>query len=212
MMKRAVHTNDLIKTPILINENGDISTFASIEEAERYMEPIDVERGEYSVTDADGLPLSVVVVTEEVPLFWGLSKGRVKKVRITGLLANVALSIFLLYPIVSSNTLMAQQNDQIISLRELEKRIPQQDAQEAIKENNLKFLGVCGYACSVPAIDSKDCYVSRKFVEIIPGTTDVWESDEHMQLQIVAKIYASEFNRVIKAEYDLRKIPIKCEL
>lgn len=77
-----------MKTPILINEHGDISTFASVEEAESYMEPIDVERGEYVVTDADGKPLSVGVVTEEVPLFWGLWKGRVKKVRITGLLAN----------------------------------------------------------------------------------------------------------------------------
>lgn len=52
------------------------------------MEPIDVQRGEYVVTDADGLLLSVGVVTEEVPLFWGLWKGRVKKVRITGLLAS----------------------------------------------------------------------------------------------------------------------------
>lgn len=81
-----------MKTPILINEHGDISTFASVEEAESYMEPIDVERGEYVVTDADGLPLSVGVVTEEVPLFWGLWKGRVKKVRITGVLANAVPS------------------------------------------------------------------------------------------------------------------------
>ncbi|MCA3755394.1 MAG: hypothetical protein ACK5YW_15745 [Betaproteobacteria bacterium] len=77
----------------MINEHGDISTFASVEEAESYMEPIDVERGEYVVTDADGEPLSVGVVTEEVPLFWGLWKGRVKKVRITGLLANAVPSV-----------------------------------------------------------------------------------------------------------------------
>lgn len=82
-----------MKTPILINEHGDISTFASVEEAESYMEPIDVEHGEYVVTDADGLPLSVGVVTEEVPLFWGLWKGRVKKVRITGVLANAVPSV-----------------------------------------------------------------------------------------------------------------------
>lgn len=81
-----------MKTPILINEHGDISAFASVEEAESYMEPTDVERGEYVVTDAAGLPLSVVVVTEEVPLFWGLWKGRVKRVRITGLLTSEASS------------------------------------------------------------------------------------------------------------------------
>jgi hypothetical protein len=71
-----------MKTPILINERGAISTFSSVEEAESYMEPIDVERGEYVVTDAAGQPLSVDVVTEEVPLLWGLWKGRVKRVRI----------------------------------------------------------------------------------------------------------------------------------
>lgn len=71
-----------MKTPILINEHGDISSFASIEEAESYLEPID---GEYVVTNADGRPLSVVVVTEDVPLFWGLWKICVRKVRITGL-------------------------------------------------------------------------------------------------------------------------------
>lgn len=73
----------MMKTPISINEHGDINSFSSIEEAESYMEPIDVEHGEYIVTDADGLKLSVGVVIEEVPLLWGLWKSRVKKVRIT---------------------------------------------------------------------------------------------------------------------------------
>lgn len=71
-----------MKTPISINEHGDISIFASVEEAESYMEPIDVERGEYVVTDGDGVQLSVGIVIEDVPLLWGLWKGRVKKVRI----------------------------------------------------------------------------------------------------------------------------------
>ncbi|MDR2880423.1 MAG: hypothetical protein LBV29_00780 [Azoarcus sp.] len=71
-----------MKTPISINERGDISIFASAEEAESYMEPIDVERGEYVVTDADGLHLTVDIVVKEVPLLWGLWKGRVRKVRI----------------------------------------------------------------------------------------------------------------------------------
>ncbi len=72
----------LMKTPISINDHGDVSTFASVEEAETYMEPIDIERGEYIVTDADGRRLAVEVVLREVPLFWGLWRTRVKKVRI----------------------------------------------------------------------------------------------------------------------------------
>ena len=71
-----------MKTPISINDHGDVSTFSSVEEAETYMEPIDVERGEYIVTDADGRRLAVEVVMGEVPLFWGLWKTRTKKVRI----------------------------------------------------------------------------------------------------------------------------------
>ena len=71
-----------MKTPISINENGDVSTFASVEEAETYMEPVDVERGEYIVMDADGRRLTVEVVMEEALLFWGLWKTRIKKVRI----------------------------------------------------------------------------------------------------------------------------------
>lgn len=71
-----------MKTPISVNEHGDISTFQSVQEAEAYMEPIDVERGEYVVTDADGRQLALNVVIEEVPLFWGLWKTPVKRVRI----------------------------------------------------------------------------------------------------------------------------------
>jgi hypothetical protein len=72
-----------MKLPISITEkNGDVTTYASVHEAEVDMEPIDVERGEYVVTDADGQRLALNVVMEEVPLLWGLLKTRVKKVRI----------------------------------------------------------------------------------------------------------------------------------
>ena len=71
-----------MRAPILINENGDVSSFASVEDAEAYMEPVDVERGEYLVTDADGRQLSAVVITEEIPVLRGLWKSRVRKVRI----------------------------------------------------------------------------------------------------------------------------------
>jgi hypothetical protein len=72
----------LMKTPISINEHGDITSFASVEEAEMSMEPIDVERGEYIVTDAAGQQLSLEVIIESKPLFWGLWEVQVKKVRI----------------------------------------------------------------------------------------------------------------------------------
>lgn len=73
-----------MKSPISVHENGGVSIFSSVAEAESYMEPIDVEHGEYIVTDADGKRLSLSVVVEDVPLFWGLWRGRVKKVRVSG--------------------------------------------------------------------------------------------------------------------------------
>lgn len=71
-----------MKTPITIDENGDISIFATVEEAEHYMEPIDVEHGEYKVFDADGRQLLVEIYTEKSALLGGLLKNRLQKVRI----------------------------------------------------------------------------------------------------------------------------------
>lgn len=71
-----------MKAPIHLNENGDVTTFDSIEEAEAYMEPVDVEHGEYVVSDAAGKQLLAVVVIEEARLFGGLWTTRVKRVRI----------------------------------------------------------------------------------------------------------------------------------
>lgn len=78
-----------MKLPITITEkNGDVSTYSSIHEAEVSIEPVDVEHGEYVVTDAEGKRLAVEVVMGEVPLFWGLWKVKVKKVRISEALAH----------------------------------------------------------------------------------------------------------------------------
>lgn len=71
-----------MKAPIYLNENGDVTKFDSIEEAEAYMEPIDVEHGEYVVSDAEGKQLVAVVVTEEGRLFGDLLKTHMKRVRI----------------------------------------------------------------------------------------------------------------------------------
>jgi hypothetical protein len=37
-----------MKTPVLLNENGDITAFASVEEAESHMEPVDVRMASMS--------------------------------------------------------------------------------------------------------------------------------------------------------------------
>lgn len=75
----------LVKTPIIIDNHGDLRTFDSVEAAEAYMEVVDVERGEYIARDADGHLLAIEVVVGEAKLFWGLWRTKVKKVRLQSL-------------------------------------------------------------------------------------------------------------------------------
>jgi len=73
-----------MRLPItIVEKNGDTTVCASVHEAEIQMEPVDVENGEYVVSDADGCRLCVEVVTARIPVFWGLWKSALKKVRIT---------------------------------------------------------------------------------------------------------------------------------
>jgi hypothetical protein len=72
-----------MKLPILVNQKGDISTYFSVRDAEQSLEPFDVINNEYIVTDSEGSILRLDVVTEKVPVFWGLFfvKSKVVKIR-----------------------------------------------------------------------------------------------------------------------------------
>jgi hypothetical protein len=72
-----------MKLPIiLIEKNGDRTSYVSVEDAELAMEPVDVYGGEYRVQDADGQEMTVQVIDELKPIFFGLLRVRVKKTRI----------------------------------------------------------------------------------------------------------------------------------
>ncbi|MFN3569620.1 MAG: hypothetical protein ACK4VX_05060 [Polaromonas sp.] len=53
-----------MKFPIVIDENGDLSFFTSKELAQKWLEPVDVEAGEYVGYDAEGRLLSITAVDE----------------------------------------------------------------------------------------------------------------------------------------------------
>ncbi|MFI5444688.1 hypothetical protein [Polaromonas sp. UC242_47] len=53
-----------MKFPIIIDENGDLRFFTSKELAQRSLEPVDVEAGEYVGYDAEGRLLSMVAVDD----------------------------------------------------------------------------------------------------------------------------------------------------
>ena len=46
-----------MEPPIVVNENGDITIFATIEAAVRYLEPVDVRNHEYVAYDSAGFML-----------------------------------------------------------------------------------------------------------------------------------------------------------
>lgn len=56
-----------LKLPIVVEEHGDVSVYASVDEAEAAVEAIDVRNGEFRFYDANGLVLRAVVRTDTPP-------------------------------------------------------------------------------------------------------------------------------------------------
>jgi hypothetical protein len=71
----------LMKLPIIVSENGDINIFSSCEDACSYLEPVDVQNGEYVVFDADGFLLKINVI-EKQRSYFGLWKFKSLSVNI----------------------------------------------------------------------------------------------------------------------------------
>lgn len=62
----------MIKMPIRVDENGDLTEYWSIAEVESKLEPIDVRNNEYVVSDADGRILQLKVEKTRRSWFFGL--------------------------------------------------------------------------------------------------------------------------------------------
>ncbi len=67
-----VHSTASIKPPVFTWEPNDLCMFTLIEDAESYMEPIDVTNGVYDATfDAEGRRLRPIV-RKKSPRWWGV--------------------------------------------------------------------------------------------------------------------------------------------
>jgi hypothetical protein len=51
-----------MQPPIIVDDKGDVSIFDSVEQAQRYLEPIDIRNGEYVIYDREGRLLRGVIV------------------------------------------------------------------------------------------------------------------------------------------------------
>ncbi|MCH8543992.1 MAG: hypothetical protein LAT61_10520 [Alcanivorax sp.] len=71
-----------MKTPIVVYENGDVSIFRSVADAEVGLESIDVINDEYVAYDATGYLLDLKVISESRSAWFGFSKTYVNRVKI----------------------------------------------------------------------------------------------------------------------------------
>ena len=55
-----------MKLPIIINANGDVEFYETLEKAQLDIEPTDVENNEYVIYDGEGLLLNPVVIDDPV--------------------------------------------------------------------------------------------------------------------------------------------------
>jgi len=84
-------------------------------------------------------------------------------------------------------------------LRRIKNASPTDDAYEAIRRNDFRFLAVKGYALTVPGIDDYHEWFGLKHkYRIIEGTTDTPRDNEDFRLQDRAIEYAKSYNLVIR--------------
>jgi len=88
---------------------------------------------------------------------------------------------------------------QMASLSAMLQSDPVATANSAIASGHYGFLGVAGYALSLPGIDVQACRVQKIPVQILPGTGDVVCGKPHRELIEQANRYAETFNTTMKA-------------
>jgi len=96
-------------------------------------------------------------------------------------------------------------------LRCIETADARKDFHEAIKKGEEYFLGIYGFALTVPGLPSiaDNCHYDFIIpVRPVKGTTDAIENDEQDRLIDIAQRYATKFNELmyLKLESENRKI------
>ena len=88
----------------------------------------------------------------------------------------------------------------VLKLQWLDAADPQADANQAIKQNDLRLLGLATRSVNIPGVKGEDTlkYQEQCGVQLIEGVSDVVRSDEHLRLMQKARSYALQYNAVIK--------------
>ena len=78
---------------------------------------------------------------------------------------------------------------------------PQADAMQAVKQNDLRLLGLATRSVNIPGVSADEmlAYEQSCGVQLIEGIPDVVRRDEHLRLMQKARSYALQYNAIIKA-------------
>jgi len=109
------------------------------------------------------------------------------------------MAVFLSLPAAcatSSNSI----DPYVQKLQWLDAADPQADANQAVKQNDLRLLGLATRSVNIPGIKQENMlkYEERCGVQLIEGISDVVRSDEHLRLMQKARGYALQYNAIIK--------------
>ncbi|MFT7556608.1 MAG: hypothetical protein ACI9LO_002937 [Planctomycetota bacterium] len=76
----------------------------------------------------------------------------------------------------------------------------QADANHAVKQGDLRLLGLATRSVNLPGIIKEQTlkYEKKCGVQLIEGISDVIRSDEHLRLMQKARSYALKYNAIIK--------------
>ena len=82
---------------------------------------------------------------------------------------------------------------------------PQADASHAIKQNDLRLLGLAVRSVIIPGIKAAEQHQYEEVcgVQLVEGISDVVRSDEHLRLMQKARSYALQYNEIIKRHCEI---------
>jgi hypothetical protein len=113
---------------------------------------------------------------------------------------TLLLAALLVAPLAGCASTAEPLDPYVQQLQWLDAADPQADANQAVKQNDLRLLGLATRSVNIPGIDQDKMlkYEEVCGVQLIEGISDVVRSDEHLRLMQKARSYALRYNAVIK--------------
>lgn len=88
-------------------------------------------------------------------------------------------------------------NNSTIDVGRLYVADPLDDFRKSVENKDYRFVGIYGYALSVPGVNPI-CIDPDRDVKLIEGTSDTYSSYEEEKFNVVARVYADHYNFQLK--------------